>query len=286
MGKTAGSRKKVTKSIVAENPDIQTEGALEESKGLLNRSPEDAPPSKRVKKTSSKASSKASSKKIVIVVEEAEEDKVEGVEKEEDKVVVVQDDAPTKSAPTISESEPLAEVRDVEMTTEDSKQEQEVADVVAPLSPKSTLLAFRRDPALQTQSMQDKEPVTAAQKVATPAATVSVVEPLPATKVASVAAHTDVPESLPHPIARDTIDYYKQSMAAMSKENESLKSLLGQVQGCLKQSEDGFVQYKQLHELKVSGMLLLLLPTLVLASLVDGVALSLYFLDNFLTDGF
>lgn len=259
MGKTAGSRKKATKSIVADNPHIETEGALEEVKGLLNRSPEDAPPSKRAKKTSSKASLKASSKKIVIVVEEEEEDKVIVAGKDEDKVVVVQDDAPTKSSPTISESEPLAEVKDVEMTTEDSKQEQEVVAAFAPLSPKSTLLAFRRDPALQTQSMQDREPAAAAHKVATPAAAVTVAEPLPATKVASIAAHTDVPESLPHPIARDTIEYYKQSMAAMSKENESLKSLLGQVQGCLKQSEDGFVKYKQLHELKVSGMLMLLL---------------------------
>lgn len=159
---------------------------------------------------------------------------------------VVQDDV------EMLHQEPISKAQDEQNQTESNR-------IHVPLSPKSTLLAFRRDaPAEEVPQMQSSIIVPANQ----PSETVyepraALVENVQASSSATPLQDTvssDVLASLPHPIARDTIDYYKKSVTSLAKENESLKALLSQVQDFLKQSQLGFKEYKDVHEKKVSEL--------------------------------
>ena len=157
---------------------------------------------------------------------------------------VVQDDVEMFHQETISKAQ-------------DEQKQAESNRTHVPLSPKSTLLAFRREaPAEEDLPMQSSTIVPENQpseKVYEPR--VALAENVQASSVTPLqdADSSGVLASLPRPIARDTIDYYKKSVTSLTKENESLKALLSQVQDFLKQSQLGFKEYKDVHEKKVSG---------------------------------
>lgn len=160
---------------------------------------------------------------------------------------VVQDDVEMFHQETISKAQ-------------DEQKKAESNRIHVPLSPKSTLLAFRREaPAEEDLPMQSSTIVTIvpeiqpSEKVYEPR--VALVENVQASSATPLqdADSSGVLASLPRPIARDTIDYYKKSVTSLTKENESLKALLSQVQDFLKQSQLGFKEYKDVHEKKVSG---------------------------------
>ena len=244
MGKTAGSRKaKIIKNIKKLERVLEVED-VESDKELVRQELE----------RGIEVEDLESDKNLVRQVDEldGEMEKVEKASRKKLRRGIIQDEVDNEIGVETSQVDVDIGAANVAVNSND------VDMLATSLSPKSTLLAFRREVPGEDLQMKLSVPIIASSNQLT--------APIYSNSQSNLAENISVPTinevqvatllapaALPRPVTRDTIEYYKQSVSSLAKENESLKALLSQVQDCLKQSQLGFKEYKDVHEVKVSG---------------------------------